>query len=406
MSPMPSASVLAGRWEEITLLARAWHEAVAGQPLLVSFEGDPGVGKSALLHFFAAARRREEEAPAVVLLEPPPEGAYDPVEMAALLITHKRLYDRFGGRRRASVSGRRVVLDLITVVPGVGTIIAALAATGDALRRRRRRRIRSVSPDEDVESLLDLAARHPLAVLVDDAHRLSPGAAGRLEMLIRSAAPGTRLLVTVAHRAPPPGAAQPPIHDVLRLLPAPLQRRRLVGALSEGEVRSWLEKRFPGIDPPPEFDRWLHESSGGHAATLQAILDHLLASRTIRFRDRHWQLDTDSRLWVLPPRAGFSFDAGAIPPESVAVLRAASALEEVFDSGTLGRTLCCEELVVEDRLAIAVRHGLIAHAGERQLQDGDIVSLYRFASPHVRAALRGPELAAGGARAVAGPSVT
>src|ERR1700749_2284774 len=51
-----------GRRAELALLHRALREARAGRPAIVSVEGEPGIGKTRLLHRFAA------EAPDVAML--------------------------------------------------------------------------------------------------------------------------------------------------------------------------------------------------------------------------------------------------------------------------------------------------------------------------------------------------
>jgi hypothetical protein len=69
------------------------------------------------------------------------------------------------------------------------------------------------------------------------------------------------------------------------------------------------------------------------------------------------------------------------------LLEAAAILGAEFDGGSLARLTRQDELEVEDRLSIAVRHGAIALAGTRTLEDGDITSVYRFATPALRASI-------------------
>jgi predicted ATPase len=80
-------------------------------------------------------------------------------------------------------------------------------------------------------------------------------------------------------------------------------------------------------------------------------------------------------------------DLGAFTPELLAVLRAANAIGESFDSGTLARALKQDELEVEDVLAVAVRRGVAVIDGEVELRDGESATRYRFTSESLRDAL-------------------
>jgi predicted ATPase len=80
-------------------------------------------------------------------------------------------------------------------------------------------------------------------------------------------------------------------------------------------------------------------------------------------------------------------DLSVYGPELLAVLHAANALGESFDSLTLARILKRDELDVEDTLAVAVRKGVAVIDGEIALRDGESATRYRFTSASLRDAL-------------------
>jgi predicted ATPase len=78
---------------------------------------------------------------------------------------------------------------------------------------------------------------------------------------------------------------------------------------------------------------------------------------------------------------------GSLHSDVAEIVRAASIFGDEFDALTLAQLLEMDELDLEDRLAVAVRFGLLNVAGEWTLQGGEISTLYRFASTAVRASL-------------------
>jgi hypothetical protein len=73
-----------------------------------------------------------------------------------------------------------------------------------------------------------------------------------------------------------------------------------------------------------------------------------------------------------------------ISADAAAAVQAASVLGRSFDSATLARALAIDELLLEDRLAVAVRAGLLRVTGTIDLPDGDVASAYAFDPPALR----------------------
>ncbi len=376
--------VFSGRWDELYLFAQCIDLVKRGEPQVILIEGEAGIGKTALLKALAAAiQQRDERAARVFTLVAPDEGRYDPILEAVLAVTAKRVYDRVGGKREA----KDLLFEWIGAIPGVGDFAAAVGATMDAVHRRWRQANAPGAPvDEDIEALL-LTARRPLTLLFDDLHRADPEAIARLEVLIRASVRGTRLLLVGMYCPAAPRAVPPAIRKLIDTLPAGSVRHRKLRALTAKEMNLWLDKQFPRAARSAAFLDWLSDSTGGHPATIERTLAHLLDQSLIRFVNSHWEIDPDPERLNVPQASDPVVDLGGITPEITEIVLAASVLGEDFDGSTLAQLLDQDELYVEDQLALAVHHGLVEITGETTLPDGEIATLYRFATPYLRSTL-------------------
>jgi predicted ATPase len=383
----------AGRVDELQFLFQGLGRAAQGQPQVIFLEGAPGVGKSALLQSFGVRAAHREKSSYTFYILPPKEGEYRPIPQAAVEATNKQLYDRVGGRRKAIDAARDLLPDWLGAIPGIGDMVAAVAATVQALRRRRLRQGPTPVPsvDEDTESLLLVAARRPLVVLLDDLHHADADAVAQIERLIRATAGGMKLLLVGAYQPTPAGMPDPPIHRLMGALPQDLVQYRKLKELNKREVEYWLKKRFPHVDIPASFLRWLFEQTGGHAAAVESLLTRLIDRSVIRFVNRRWEIREDAdeqhRIAGADSAAAVSVDLSAIGSTVVEVLQAASILGDDFDGSTLAQMLEKDELYVEDQLALAAHHKLVRVVGEKTLADGEIATLFRFASSHLRSVL-------------------
>lgn len=383
----------AGRSAELQLLSQCLGRAAAGDPQFVLLEGAAGIGKTALLAAFGRRAAQRERASWIFHLQPMDDGPYAPVVQAARAATNKQLYDRLGGRRRALESARALLPDWLGAVPVWGNLVAALLVTAQAFdRRRRRQATRTPTPaDNDVEALLAVAVRHPLVLLLDELHAADVAATAQLERLVRASRPGTRLLLVGAYRPTPPGVPDPPVHRLIAALPAGLVRSLRLRELAPPELALWLRKCFPHLAIPEAFLPWLFAQTGGHAAATESLIARLLERSIIRFVDRRWEIREgfeayDALAEREAPETGAP-ELGAIGPAVAEVLRAASLLADEFDGAALAALCGRDELYVEDQLALAAHHALIEVLGEATNAAGELVTRFRFRSPHLRAVL-------------------
>jgi predicted ATPase len=386
---MISGAAFSGRVEELQWLFQALGRAVNGEPQVVWVEGGPGVGKSALLRAFGVRAAQRQNRSYVFHVRPPAEGGYRPVTLAAVEATNKQLYDRIGGRRKAFESARELLPDWLGALPVAGDLIAAIVATGQVLRRRSRERggTPGITMTEDVEALLDVAARRPLVLLFDDLDQVDAAGVTELERLIRSAAGGMKLLVVAAVQSAPAGSPTPPIFQLVNTLATRSGQRRRLQELAPRELEAWINNRFPHVTIPASFLTWLYDQTGGHPAAVQTTFDRLVERSAIRFVDRGWEI-TDHAVEIQTPIAAhLPIELSRISPQVADVLQAASAIGDEFDGSTVALMMERDELYVEDQLAHAVHQKLVQVIGETTSHDGDIATEYRFTSSHLRASL-------------------
>lgn len=383
---MTTSHTFVGRVEELQLLARCLHMSVEGQPQVVVFDGGPGFGKSALLQQFCRRAAEREKTGWVFPLAPPDEDSYLPVAQAA---EAANILHRIGSRRKGVAVARDLLSTWVATVPVVGNLSAAVLETMDTLRKRRRRAVPShLVPDEASRALLDQAVRHPIVVVCDDLHLVDEEGITSLERLCRGRAPGARLLFVGAYRSPARGEDIPPIQSLLRSLPEGEVHRRTLIELERGELEGWMRRRFPGIAIPGGFLDWLCERTGGHPLSVEEMVGSLIDSSVIRFADRHWQIDF---VEDAPPADVDSAATPIIPSsldrETLQLLSSASTFGDEFSGTALARLMQLDELEVEDRLAMAMHRDLVKSVGESVAPDGEVSSIYRFASPHLRSSL-------------------
>ncbi|NGY64220.1 helix-turn-helix domain-containing protein [Lentzea sp. NEAU-D13] len=119
-------------------------------------------------------------------------------------------------------------------------------------------------------AVLDLAARHPLVIVLDDAHRCDAASARWLGFLARRSAD---VPLCVVLTCPPTGCTslETLFGDLIEVLDTSEIR---VGPFSEEQVRELVFRRF-GRVPAPEFVQACQEVCGGVPADLRRWLDDM-----------------------------------------------------------------------------------------------------------------------------------
>lgn len=374
---------LPGRQRERELFAEALSSAAAGDPRILLFEGEEASGKTSLLEEIAISPllpRRRIRVAFIALRE---GEVVDAVGQAARAVTRLGVYDRLGGRRRTLGMLGRLAPEWAGAVPGWGDLLEAILRTSEAVRRRRRAALPGEQIAEEIEQILDVARRRPVALLFDNLELADDSATERLRRLVRHADIGTRLLIIGAFRASPPGADRAAIRSLVERLPAGKVVHHRLGALAAADVDEWLISRLDG-QPPPGLRDWLLVETGGQPGALNAALDALLEDGSLARPDGAWLFSTADRT---RHTAGPQLDLSRLGEKAADAVRAASVLGDSFAGDELAQLLGVDELELEDRLSVAVRFGLLEVTGTVDRPDGDFATAYRFVSSSARAVL-------------------
>src|SRR5216683_1122427 len=189
-----------GRDDEVTQLRQALDRARAGYGRMVALVGEPGVGKSRVIHEFT-------EGPWIagaLVLEGRPI-AYRRTPSWLPVIEALRRYFQVEPRGDARVIREKIMSKVVALDPALEPTVPALHALADLEPEdpawgqldppQRRRRIQ----DAVRNLLLAETRRQPVVLIVEDPQRIDEETQTLLDGLV-DRLPGTRLLILVAYR--------------------------------------------------------------------------------------------------------------------------------------------------------------------------------------------------------------
>ncbi len=186
------ASILVGRREELAALERALVAVERGDARAVGLLGEPGIGKSRLLGELGG---RAQELGLLVLAGRASELERD-LPFALLVDSLERLDREELSRAVEEVEAEQRV-ELAAVLPAVASPAEAEPVPALGERHRVARAMRAL--------LERLAAKRPLALLVDDVHWADPASADVLTLLLHRPPAGGVLLALAARARRAPG---------------------------------------------------------------------------------------------------------------------------------------------------------------------------------------------------------
>jgi hypothetical protein len=386
---------LPGRDRERRQFADQLAAAVQGRPRMLLFEGEPGIGRSALLDEIQASPLLPGRRIRVVRIDLTDGDPGDVVHLAALALERSGWSRRLGSRRaRAFV--RKLLPDWLGAIPGIGDLLEAMAVTTAAVRKRRR-----ASPSqplsEHARTLRAEARRRPLALLLDDLHMAGDEAIEALRRLLIDAEGGVRLLVVATCRTPRLGAHRQAVHRLADRMPPDRLVHHRLEPLSHDEIHEWIDRHFPLAHSADWLAAALHEEGGGVPAAMVSDMQRLQDAGAIRHADGRWTVDEQSARAVFASDVELDASDIALPEPVSAALRFATRLPPEFDALALAGLLDEDELVVEDRLAVAVRAGALVNLGAAHMDNGEISTRFRFTSSALRARFHRSALADGAA---------
>lgn len=315
---------LTGRDTQLALLERLLAKARGGGTAAARITGSPGTGKSTLLRDFAA-RAARRGAHVLTACATPAESEL-PLGVAGQLLTTT---ERTEGTERTERT------------EGTGGTGGPATATADACHLLHTR-------------LRTLAARHPLAVLVDDAHHMDEASARALLYLCGRLTASRILLVLSGRPQARPAPLPQPLSDLFahpHCTPVTLE------VLDEAGVAAHLHTHPPtpaGADGPAAGRAWpareWHRLSGGNPRLLAALGQDHRDCRPVR---------------SARPVAGTAFKAAVVAclrgtgPQTRATARALAVLDDTATLVTLARLLGVPERAVGPHLTELDTAGLL-----------------------------------------------
>jgi predicted ATPase len=307
----------------------------------------------------------------VVLYGAAPHAAGSPY--AAFLEALGRYLQEVAPPERARLRGIDPPI-LTPLLPELGA--KATKPTSGELRNQEGGRRRTLAALTRV--LVEIAARAPLLLALDDMHWADAASLQLLAHLL-CAAPPARLLVVVAYR---PAEVPLGLAEVLDRAGrrAPIEQIEL-GPLSEHEVQLFVGA-WTGSGASRQFVRDLHRRTEGNPFFIVHLLRHLVRAGAIDPDARRWASAAD--IWALgvPAEVKDLLDLRLSPlgDRGRAVLAAASVIGQDFSLEVLERVIASGDELALDTIDAALQAGLL-------VEHPDQPGTFRFAHALIREAL-------------------
>ncbi len=328
---------LVGREKPLTALRRAVESCELGDRQSVFIEGEPGVGKTALVKTvvdgLAAGPTTARSICGQCVEHFGGEEPYLPV-----LDALGRLCREEGGKFHQL---------LARWAPSWRSEFARLR-NGDSEPPVSSRKARL----SELVGLIDEVARdRPLVLWLEDLHWCDPSTAELISTLIKRSA-RSRLLVVGTLR---PIAAEHHLASVIRETVGRDGCSRLsLENLDQGDVRIYLDRNYPGLADGSEVVEAVHDSTAGNPLNVIRVLDELEDIGAIANSGPAWKLVEDVAKVREVGRASFREATqnalGRLPEGGTEVLHAASVCGESFDAVGVAAALSVPEDDAEEQL--------------------------------------------------------
>jgi predicted ATPase len=372
-----------GREKEAAELRTGYGGAAAGQGLLVSVAGEPGIGKTTLIEHFleelntaspACLKARGRCSERLAGTE-----AYLP-----WLEALERLLRDYAQLELGSRGGETVAQLMRRLAPTWYAQVAPLTDDTPSPQSPSERAGTQERLKRELYALLrELSAWRPLVLFLDDLHWADASTvdllgylAGRFE--------GTRLLLLVSYR---PSDLLLAKHPFLKLKPE-LQTRGVcrelaLGFLTYAEVEQYLAQQFPDHQFPAELAQLIHAKTEGNPLFMVDLVRYLRDRQVIAQEQGHWLL-----VQALPDiaqdlpesvRGMIERKIAELSEQDRQLLVAASVQGYAFDSAVVAKALGLDSAEVEEHLErLEQVYALVRIVKEREFPDGTLTLHLRF----------------------------
>ncbi len=356
-----ASAALVGRQREMVQIRRAVTRAHDGNGRSVVIEAPSGTGKTRLLRELAIEAQLAGLCVVRADSDAAGRGPYGVVhELARGLIAAAPDEALASAKPRAAMLARVIaaVRDRLGVTPA--------RPRGDPAEDR------MALQTELATWMLEVAARRPIALLVDDVQRCDEASAAVLAAVAHASA-ASRLLVAVALRSDEAIRAPAAIGAIVDAG----QRMRLRG-LDEPQLEELCRSLFGDVPHVPRLAHWMHQVAGGIPLHSLELARHLVDRGAIRYADGMWVIPDELDRSALPTALADAMDARvrALPAvaralgEALSIHGGSLALETIVqlaDSAEPGAVFeALDQLAFDEILIQAGERWQFRHDGPRE----------------------------------------
>jgi urea transport system substrate-binding protein len=281
----PSGSVLTGRDAETTVLQAALTRAIHGDRAVVFIDGEPGVGKTALLTGFLDRVQQRGE---VLVASAACAQGYDAGDILVPVL-------HAVGTLCRGARGAEVIRALEEHAPGWLFRLPEFVPDDrvDVVEEKGRGASATRLQHELFSALAAITVATPVLLALEDTQWAD---APTVELLGALARRGPKRLTVVAtyRKVDAIATAHPVRALVLELHAEGLAMELSLGAFGAQDVAQYLRSRFAQHTFPVTFTRALCESTDGNPALLAKLTDRLVEQGDLQERNGRWRLRDES----------------------------------------------------------------------------------------------------------------
>jgi predicted ATPase len=364
-----------GRDAALAQLAQWWSTARQGTRQVGVIAGEPGIGKTTLVHTFVAQVAATED----------------------VWVGYGQCLDHYGvgeaylpilealGRLGRGPEGERLVAVLRQYAPSWLVQMPGLVppTAWESLQRIAGGATQPRMLRELTEALDVLTTERPLVLVLEDLHWSDASTLAWLAYVARRPDPA-RFLLLGTYRPVDAIVRAHPIRTVMTELTQHQQGAELpLDYLSEGEVAAYCRQRLQEPSLSAALVYVLHQRTHGHPLFLVMLVDELQRQGLLHEEAAGWDVSkaVGSIRSAIPEslRHIIEQQLHQVQPEDQGLLEAASIAGRIFSAAVVAAAVNQATEDIEARLAVLAHHGQFIQAGGLvEWPDGTVAAGYRF----------------------------